>query len=84
MLSMCACKMHSKLDAFIEIHYSWSKLSPGDFMLNVDTGHDEVIGSFSVGVVIREHDGIVRAASTCGIRCSGSVLYANSMLFFMV
>lgn len=46
-------------------------------MLNVDSRYDVVIGHFSVGAVTRDHDGIVRAASSCGIRCPGFVLSAE-------
>lgn len=46
-------------------------------MLNVDVGFDEVIGRYSVGAVIRDHDGIVCAASARGIRFPGFILFAE-------
>lgn len=55
----------------VPVRLSWSKPPPGHFMLNVDAGFDEVIGRYSVGAVIRDHDGIVCAASARGIRSPG-------------
>lgn len=54
------------------MHHCWTKPPLGHFMLNVDAGYDEKLGCFGVGVVFRDHEGVVRAASVCGIRRPGS------------
>lgn len=64
---------------FVSMHHCWTKPPLGHFMLNVDAGYDEKLGCFGVGVgmVFRDHEGVVRATSVCGIRRPGSALSAE-------
>ncbi|XP_073280563.1 uncharacterized protein [Primulina huaijiensis] len=49
----------------------------GQWRLDVDAGFNDTIGKYSVGAVIRNHCGIIFAASAIGIRRPGSVLEAE-------
>ncbi|XP_073120683.1 uncharacterized protein [Henckelia pumila] len=55
----------------------WSKPPSGHFKLDVDEGFDKAKGRASIGVVIRDHVGTVRAAFASGIRLPDCVLSAE-------
>ncbi|XP_073302997.1 uncharacterized protein [Primulina huaijiensis] len=55
----------------------WVPPPLGQWRLDVDAGFNNTVGKYSVGVVIRNHCGIIFAASAIGIRKPGSVLEAE-------
>lgn len=59
---------------FIKMFQYQEPPQAGHFHLNVDVGHDEVKGKFSIGAIVRDHFGNFVDAISLKIRWSSSVL----------
>lgn len=62
---------------------SWKPPLPNHFRLDVDVGFDNIRNRLSVGVVVRDAQGLVCGAQACSIRHPG-LLQVRSLFQFVV
>lgn len=63
-------------------YHSWEPLLPNHFRLDVDAGFDNVRNRFSVGVMVRDAQVLVRGAQACLIRHPGFVKGAELVAIY--